>query len=1026
LPNHRLERQLGSGTYAEVWKAIAPDGYPVALKFVRLIGEDAKDPGGLEEAAHKVIRSIPGHANVLTIFEAVTRDNYLIIKMELADCTLFDRLKASTAQGLAGIPPGDLLQYMRDAARGIDHINDRNIVHRDIKPHNIMVMGDSAKVADFGLAKMVERTIARVSLRLTPAYTAPEFLDERATRWSDQYCLAVTYCQLRANRLPFEGSYAKVIRGHRHERPNLTMLPETERPIVARALAKNPEERWPDCRTFVEELTKAIARHPDGERSLPIAAPPRPVIKPSQLEPAEASSADVGSLSSSAESAIPKSENKPIISPPPPHGPVEMNVPEVLSGSDVTVSSISALPQADAGEVVSEDDVITWLSDERPPQRDDDRDRRRLKWSRRLLTGIALILCLALGVAFLVKKLSPAAVLRLEPVQSLQVVAGKTAVLDIEIKRDNCAGPVEIQVEGLPEKLTAPRIMIPADEKSGRLEFRAAEDAAAATGTGRLLARLATAQALQQLPFTIRAPQLHIDAIDAVTIYVTKTRMVDVHVKRQDCEGPVHVSLPDLPEGVQAKPIVLAAGQDHGGLELTANATAVLGTRPVGLTVSGDNVVCAIVFPLTVTIDREAQKRAVQALEKLGGRIRRDDSSAEKPVTELDLSGSAATDADLLSFASLPCSRKVSLSRCGTITGSGLEHLRDLNRLEVLSLESTAVTDAGLKKLAGFTNLRELSLADCERISDAGLQCLGNLRQLQNLNLTHTQITDAALAAVATLSDLRQLSLMHCIHISDAGLAQLRTLKQLQKLDLSLTGVSDSGLEHIKELPQLKELVLTATDVKGLQHVSQLRNLQILNLHDTKITDTCLQDLKNLSRLRSLDLSQTKVTDEGLATVAAHSELRDLYLWDCEKIGDPGVQHLKDLQHLQVLHLEGTGVTDVGLQHLKNLRQLEKLLLGHTAVSDAALANFAAYSDLRELSLAHCKKVGDAGLEHLKNLRNLRVLRLDATAVTDAGLKHLKDLTQLEELDLSRSKVTEDGVRKLSASLPNTRVSFIP
>src|SRR5262249_14520613 len=66
--------------------------------------------------------------------------------------------------------------------------------------------------------------------------------------------LAVTYCQLRGGWMPFHGSMAQITFGHLYNDPDLGSLPPPERPIVARALAKRPEERWPDCRSFIDAL----------------------------------------------------------------------------------------------------------------------------------------------------------------------------------------------------------------------------------------------------------------------------------------------------------------------------------------------------------------------------------------------------------------------------------------------------------------------------------------------------------------------------------------------------------------------------------------------------------------------------------------------------------------------------------------------------------------------------------------------------------------------------------------------------
>jgi hypothetical protein len=265
VDGYRLVRRLGRGGFGEVWKATGPGGFPVALKFVRLAG----NAGAVETRALEVIKDIR-HANLLPTFGAWQRDSFLIVAMELADRTLLDRFEEAKAQELPGIPGPELLEYLAGAASGIDFLNTSRpgldgqeaagIQHRDIKPQNLLLVGGCVKVADFGLARVLSHTVTGHTGSMTPAYAAPEFFDGRTHRHSDQYCLAVTYCLLRGGRLPFEGNAAEVMAGHLHRPPDLTMLPEGERPVVARALAKDPAQRWPTCRTFVEELGKVMPR----------------------------------------------------------------------------------------------------------------------------------------------------------------------------------------------------------------------------------------------------------------------------------------------------------------------------------------------------------------------------------------------------------------------------------------------------------------------------------------------------------------------------------------------------------------------------------------------------------------------------------------------------------------------------------------------------------------------------------------------------------------------------------------------
>src|SRR5262249_10312758 len=113
------------------------------------------------------------------------------------------------------------------------------------------------KVADFGLAKALEQTVASNSGAGTIAYIAPECFKGQLTQQSDQYSLAVTYYHLRTGRLLFKGEQAQVMYGHLELEPDLSHLPSAERGVLARALSKEPERRWPNCKAFVKYLVDA-------------------------------------------------------------------------------------------------------------------------------------------------------------------------------------------------------------------------------------------------------------------------------------------------------------------------------------------------------------------------------------------------------------------------------------------------------------------------------------------------------------------------------------------------------------------------------------------------------------------------------------------------------------------------------------------------------------------------------------------------------------------------------------------------
>jgi serine/threonine-protein kinase len=277
VAGYTLKRELGAGGFGAVWEALAPGGVRVALKFVRFRGKP-DDPEWREIETIREIR----HPHLLDVQFAVRVDDHLIIAMPLCDRSLKDRLEECRKSGLAGIPLDELAGYMGDLAEAVDYLNETRhpgadgklvgVQHRDIKPQNVFLVGGSARLADFGLAKALETARAEHSVGYTPEYAAPEMFQGEVSAWTDQYLLGITYYHLRTGRLPFHGSVHQLAYAHVTTDPDLSTLTDAERPIVARALAKRPEDRWRDCRTFVRELRRAMreqAGHP--ENSLTVA-----------------------------------------------------------------------------------------------------------------------------------------------------------------------------------------------------------------------------------------------------------------------------------------------------------------------------------------------------------------------------------------------------------------------------------------------------------------------------------------------------------------------------------------------------------------------------------------------------------------------------------------------------------------------------------------------------------------------------------------------------------------------------------
>ncbi|MCS7167715.1 MAG: protein kinase [Gemmatales bacterium] len=264
LPGYRLLNRIGGGGFGEVWRAEAPGGLLKAIKFVygdlHLPDGDGGNRALQELKALARVRKVR-HPFILSLERFDVVDGQLIIVMELADRSLWDRFRECRNKGLAGIPRRELLEYMEEAAEALDLMNIQyDLQHLDIKPQNLFLIHNHVKVADFGLVKDLQGLAASVTGGITPVYAAPETFEGWVSRYSDQYSLAIVYMELLTGTRPFRASTPQqLIHMHLTAKPDLSALPASDQPIIARALAKTPHERHPSCLEMVQAL-----RHAEG------------------------------------------------------------------------------------------------------------------------------------------------------------------------------------------------------------------------------------------------------------------------------------------------------------------------------------------------------------------------------------------------------------------------------------------------------------------------------------------------------------------------------------------------------------------------------------------------------------------------------------------------------------------------------------------------------------------------------------------------------------------------------------------
>ncbi len=260
---------IASGGMGEVYRATdATLGRTVAVKVLseRWASHDEFHARFLREA--RTAANLSGEPHVISIYDvSETGDGLPFIVMEYATHgTVGDRLERGA------VPSEEALRWLEQAAQALDSAHARGVVHRDVKPANLLIADDETiRVSDFGIARAADQdTLTEVGSVLgSVGYMAPEQArGEPTSPASDRYALACVAFELLTGRRPYEReSSAAEAAAHAHEEPPSAneldpRLPTRVDAVFARGLAKRPEERHPTCAAFVGDLRAALAARP--------------------------------------------------------------------------------------------------------------------------------------------------------------------------------------------------------------------------------------------------------------------------------------------------------------------------------------------------------------------------------------------------------------------------------------------------------------------------------------------------------------------------------------------------------------------------------------------------------------------------------------------------------------------------------------------------------------------------------------------------------------------------------------------
>jgi serine/threonine protein kinase len=262
LTEYRVHSRLGRGSRSSVWEAQSDDGERVALKF-------SVCPDGMTAStltwSLQAMRHL-GHPNVIHINDVFGELGNIVIIMELADGSLRDMYLRNLARHREPLPAELVCDYFFQAAEALDFLNGHTLggdgkrmtmQHGAVRPSNLLLFGDALKLADCGPAWPTNVPLCFKHWGGPLDYAAPEVFRGRISDWTDQYALAVSYCELRSGRLPFHDTPKTWERTYSRPEPDLSMLSQPERLVIARALAPVPQDRWPSCGDMMLELDEA-------------------------------------------------------------------------------------------------------------------------------------------------------------------------------------------------------------------------------------------------------------------------------------------------------------------------------------------------------------------------------------------------------------------------------------------------------------------------------------------------------------------------------------------------------------------------------------------------------------------------------------------------------------------------------------------------------------------------------------------------------------------------------------------------
>jgi tetratricopeptide (TPR) repeat protein len=281
-PRYRDPERIGHGGMGDIYRA--KDSMLDRTVAVKILADRyAQDVSVRERFTREALAAarLSGEPDTVTIFDVGEHNNHPYIVMEyLGGGSLDDVVRREGAQ-----PPERVFRWLEQAARALDSAHASGVVHRDVKPANLMLDDEgNVHVADFGIASAagLESLTVTGTVLGTAGYFSPEQAQgQRATAASDRYSLAIVAFELLTGTRPFEAE-SPTAEAYAHVNapvPSVSHasgLPREVDAVFERALAKDPADRFETCGAFVAALQGAVADAAGTTRSLAVPVPPPP------------------------------------------------------------------------------------------------------------------------------------------------------------------------------------------------------------------------------------------------------------------------------------------------------------------------------------------------------------------------------------------------------------------------------------------------------------------------------------------------------------------------------------------------------------------------------------------------------------------------------------------------------------------------------------------------------------------------------------------------------------------------------